>query len=181
MKRRLFQTLKKSKRIRLGIIFAGILALLFGILTSLYLPPYTSELNFKEYSMLGEHKGSVVPASCVSGVHTSHPYDVNYDVTIDNGCVPVCTASQILQTTQNYRCFYYRAADASIAFATADPTYINAQYTFTSWQVTSPSCQPGTYVALSGSNVTYSNSGSIQTKDVYSCATPPPSVNLNFQ
>ncbi len=141
---------------------------------------HSSELNFKEYSILGKQAGSVIPASCVSGVHYTHPYDINIDYSVDSGCVPVCTASQILQTTQNYRCFYSRAADVAKAFATADPTYIDAQYTFTSWQATSPSCPPGTYAAISGSSVTYSTSGSVQTKDVYSCVNPP-SVNLNFQ
>lgn len=137
---------------------------------------HSSELNFKEYSVLGKQAGSVIPASCVSGVHYTHPYDININYSIDSGCVPVCTAGQTLQTTSNYRCMYStNAVVCDNGECLAGPHAI-----FTTWQATVPSCPVGAYTYMSNDANTYNYNVTTQTKNIYSCVGIP-SVNLNFQ
>lgn len=134
--------------------------------------PHRSELNFKEYSTIKNYKGSVIPASCVSGVHYTHPYDLNFDVTIDNGCPPVCAPGESFSTTYVYRCFYTDVG----GFWDNPVTY----YAFTEWQGSNPgSCPAGNMQTTVGGSFYFTTSGTIQTKEMYSSCSAPASIDIN--
>jgi hypothetical protein len=172
---------KHKKHISLGLL-SVLFILGISFVTAKNFPVYSSELNFKEYSIAGESAGSVVPASCVSGVQVyTHPSDMNFDGTIDSGCVPVCATGQILQTTNQYRC-YHTAAATTWCDTTSDNggcTTNGPYFAFSSWQASIPSCSAGNKVATDGVTRSFP-AGVVQTKNIYSCVNLP-SVNLNFQ
>lgn len=167
------RAIKYKKTLSLGLLSFLVLVSV-GFVTAKNFQPHTSELNFKEYSVLGKQAGSMIPASCVSGVAYPHPYEVNMDRTVDSGCQPICTAPQIMTTTPMYRCFY----DVSV-LPCWDCSVVNYYY-YTAWQATPPSsCPAGYYTATDGTSGISFPAGFVQQKSVYSCTTPA-SVNLNF-